>query len=26
VSQTIGTESYPFDDRMVALEMLRNIA
>ena len=26
VSQTIGAESYPFDDRMVALEMLRNIA
>jgi UDP-N-acetylmuramoyl-L-alanyl-D-glutamate--2,6-diaminopimelate ligase len=26
VNQTIGTESYPFDDRMVALEMLRNIA
>jgi UDP-N-acetylmuramoyl-L-alanyl-D-glutamate--2,6-diaminopimelate ligase len=26
VSQTIGTESYPFDDRTVALEMLRSIA
>ena len=26
VSQTIGTESYPFDDRAVALEMLRSIA
>jgi UDP-N-acetylmuramoyl-L-alanyl-D-glutamate--2,6-diaminopimelate ligase len=26
VNQTIGAESYPFDDRMVALEMLRNIA
>ena len=26
VSQTIGTENYPFDDRMVALEMLRTVA
>lgn len=26
VSQTIGTESYPFDDRTVALEMLRSVA
>ena len=26
VSQTIGVESYPFDDRMVALEMLRSVA
>jgi UDP-N-acetylmuramoyl-L-alanyl-D-glutamate--2,6-diaminopimelate ligase len=26
VTQTIGAESYPFDDRMVALEMLRSVA
>jgi UDP-N-acetylmuramoyl-L-alanyl-D-glutamate--2,6-diaminopimelate ligase len=26
VNQTIGTENYPFDDRMVALEMLRSVA
>lgn len=26
VSQTIGAESYPFDDRTVALEMLRSVA
>lgn len=25
VSQTIGTESFPFDDRTVALEMLRSV-
>jgi len=25
VNQTIGTENYPFDDRMVALEMLRSV-
>jgi UDP-N-acetylmuramoyl-L-alanyl-D-glutamate--2,6-diaminopimelate ligase len=26
VTQTIGSESYPFDDRTVALEMLRSVA
>jgi len=26
VNQTIGTENHPFDDRMVALEMLRSVA
>jgi UDP-N-acetylmuramoyl-L-alanyl-D-glutamate--2,6-diaminopimelate ligase len=26
VTQTIGNESYPFDDRTVALEMLRSVA